>query len=189
MARNISIGVDEFKSYYFSMPRGRRSIRKAHAELKQKYKGRKSVVSLATIFRHSRDENWISEIEQADAIASQKAMEVNIEKKTKHLTDITDKLSETSDKALDSVLSALRKGIAKDITKPEQILSLVKSAVESQKLKNTLEGNPNSITGHINYDAEDVAKLKNHISELYQSINADLHLRQEEKQNKNKKLN
>jgi len=86
-------------------------------------------------------------------------------------------------------LDAFNKGIASEIKKPEQILSLVKSAVESQKLKNTLEGNPSVISAHIQYDSEDVVKLKQHIQELYQSINVDLVNRAEQKKIDNKKLN
>jgi hypothetical protein len=83
-----------------------------------------------------------------------------------------------STKAMQSVLDAFNKGIGDEIKKPEQILSLVKASVESHKLLNTINGLPSSISGHISYDSDDIVKLKNHINQLYDSINMDLMQRQ-----------
>lgn len=165
-----------------------RSIRRLHKQLKDKFPKRK-IISLATVFRHSQAERWKDLTVQVDSRVSEKILEKNVNKKVKEYDNITAQLEDTSNKALESVLDAFRKGIASEIKKPEQILSLVKSAVESQKLKNTLQGIPSTISGHIQYDSEDVVKLKQHIQELYQSINVDLVNRAEQKKIDKNKLN
>jgi len=184
---NSTISVGDFKEFYLQQSKPR-SIRRLHKILKDKYPRRK-LVSLATIFRHSNSENWKSACEVLDSRVSEKILEKNVNKKVKEYDNITAQLEDTSNKALQSVLDAFNKGIASEIKKPEQILSLVKSAVESQKLKNTLQGIPSTISGHIQYDSEDVVKLKQHIQELYQSINVDLVNRVEQKKINKNKLN
>tara|TARA_Y100000310_G_scaffold131761_1_gene130891 strand:- start:93 stop:680 length:588 start_codon:yes stop_codon:yes gene_type:complete len=176
MSNNSNISVNDFKEFYLAQSKPR-SIRRLHKILKDKYPRRK-LISLATIFRHSNSENWRSACEVVDSRVSEKILEKNVNAKVKEYDNITAQLESTSNKALESVLDAFNKGIASEIKKPEQILSLVKSAVESQKLKNTLQGIPSTISGHISYDNEDIAKLKSHINELYQSINMDLMQRQ-----------
>jgi len=176
---NSNISISDFKEFYLAQ-RKPRSIRRLHKELKLRFPNKK-VISLATAFRHSIVEKWKEQTISLDSRISEKLMEKNVDKKVKEYSEITQQLEDTSSKAMQSVLDAFNKGIGKDITKPEQILSLVKSAVESQKLKNLLEGNVTSLSGHINYDPEDVQKLKNHINELYHSINADLMKRQQGK--------
>jgi hypothetical protein len=184
---NSTISVNDFKEFYLQMSQPR-SIRRLHKQLKEKFPKRK-IISLATVFRHSQAERWKEQSVQVDSRVSEKILEKNVNKKVKEYDNITAQLEDTSNKALQSVLDAFNKGIGAEIKKPEQILSLVKSAVESQKLKNTLEGNPSVISAHIQYDSEDVARLKQHIQELYQSINVDLVNRAEQKKIDNKKLN
>ena len=184
---NSHISVNDFKEFYLQMSQPR-SIRRLHKQLKEKFPQRK-LISLATIFRHSQSEKWKEQTVSLDSRVSEKIMEKNVNKKVKEYDNITAQLEDTSNKALESVLDAFRKGIASEIKKPEQILSLVKSAVESQKLKNTLQGIPSTISGHIQYDSEDVVKLKQHIQELYQSINVDLVNRAEQKKINKNKLN
>ena len=182
---NSHITVSDFKEFYLQQSKPR-SIRRLHKILKDKYPKRK-LVSLATIFRHSNSENWSSQCEQVDMKLSDKLMEKTVDKKVKEHDEIASQLEQTSTKALQSVLDAFNKGIGAEIKKPEQILSLVKASVESQKLLNTINGLPSSISGHVQYDSEDVAKLKNHIQELYLSINQDLVQKMDEK--KKQKLN
>ncbi len=165
------------------MPKGQRSIRRLHKDLKEKYKNKKTLPSLATIFRYSKKENWIEQSTIVDSRANEKAMEKIVDKKAVELEQITDQLKETSTLALDKVLDALRKNVGTDITKPEQILTMVKAGTEASKLANLLQGNPTSISGHVAYDSEDVTKLKEHIKELYASINADLVQQQKDKLN------
>ena len=176
---NSNISISDFKEFYLAQ-RKPRSIRRLHKELKLRFPNKK-VISLATAFRHSIAERWKEQTVSLDSRISEKLMEKNVDKKVKEYSEITQQLEDTSNKAMQSVLDAFNKGIGNDITKPEQILSLVKSAVESQKLKNLLEGNVTSLSGHISYDPTDVQALKNHIQELYQSINVDLVKRQQEK--------
>jgi len=59
-------------------------------------------------------------------------------------------------------------------------LSLVKASTESTKVANLLTGNPTSISTSYHTDSNDITALKNHISELYQSINEDLRNKQQE---------
>ena len=184
---NSTISVNDFKEFYLQMSQPR-SIRRLHKQLKEKFPKRK-IISLATVFRHSQAERWKDLTVQGDSRVSEKILEKNVNAKVKEHDEIASQLELTTSKALASVLDAFNKGIASEIKKPEQILSLVKSAVESQKLKNTLQGIPSTISGHIQYDSEDVVKLKQHIQELYQSINVDLVNRAEQKKIDNKKLN
>ena len=184
---NSTISVNDFKEFYLQMSQPR-SIRRLHKQLKEKFPKRK-IISLATVFRHSQAERWKEQSVQVDSKVSEKILEKNVNAKVKEYDNITAQLEDTSNKALQSVLDAFNKGIASEIKKPEQILSLVKSAVESQKLKNTLQGIPSTISGHIQYDSEDVVKLKQHIQELYQSINVDLVNRAEQKKINKNKLN
>ena len=156
-----------------------RSIRRLHKEIKIKFPNRK-VISLATVFRHSQAEKWMEQGRMVSSAVSEKILNKTIDKQVKEYDQLTQRLEDTSNKALNKVLEAFDKGLG-DITKPEQILSLVKASVESHKLLNTINGLPSSISGHINYDPEDVHKLKQHINELYHSINADLMKRQQGK--------
>ena len=183
---NSHISVNDFKEFYLQMSQPR-SIRRLHKQLKDKFPKRK-IISLATVFRHSQAERWKDLTVQVDSRVSEKILQKNVNAKVKEYDNITAQLESTSNKALQSVLDAFNKGIG-DITKVEQILPLVKSAVESQKLKNTLQGIPSTISGHISYDSEDVVKLKQHIQELYQSINVDLVNRAEQKKIDKNKLN
>ena len=176
MSNNSNISISKFKEFYLQQSKPR-SIRRLHQQLKEKFPQRK-IISLATIFRHSQSEKWKEQTVSLDSRISEKLMEKNVNKKVEEYSEITQQLEATSSKAMQSVLDAFNKGIGNDITKPEQILSLVKSAVESQKLKNLLEGNVTSLSGHISYDSEDIAKLKLHINQLYESINMDLMQRQ-----------
>jgi len=183
MGNNIS--VSDFKEYYLQMSKPR-SIRRLHRTLKEKFKTKK-IVSLATVFRHSNREDWLQQAEQVDLKLSDKLLEKTVDKKVNDIETVTKQLEDTSSQALQSVLDAFKKGIATEIKKPEQILSLVKASVESIKMKNVLEGNPSTLSGHIQYDSEDVAKLKEHIRELYASINLDLVQKTHEE--KDRKLN
>jgi len=173
---NSNITVNDFKEFYLQMSQPR-SIRRLHKQLKEKFPNRK-IISLATVFRHSQ-KGWKSACEQVDSRVSEKIMEKNVDKKVREIENTTSILEQASQKSLELLLNKL-----KSITVPDKIADLVglnKIAVESLKLKNTLEGNPSSISGHINYDPEDVHKLKQHINELYHSINADLMKRQQGK--------
>ena len=187
---NSNITVSDFKEYYLQMSQPR-SIRRLHKQLKEKFPNRK-VISLATVFRHSQAEKWLEQTVQVDSRVSEKLMEKNVDKKVREIENTTSILEQASNKSLELLLEKL-----KSITVPDKVADLVglnKIAVESLKLKNTLEGNPSSISGHINYDPDDIVKLKSHIQELYASINMDLMKRQQEKDLeeidiKNKKLN
>ena len=178
MSNNSNISVDDFKKMYLEMKQPR-SIRRLHKELKIKFPNRK-VISLATAFRHSQAEKWMEQGRMVSSAVSEKILNKTIDKQVKEYDQLTQRLEDTSNKALNKVLEAFDKGLG-DITKPEQILSLVKASVESIKMKNVLLGQPANLTGHISYDNEDIAKLKSHINELYQSINMDLMKRQSEK--------
>ena len=186
---NSNITVSDFKEYYLQMSQPR-SIRRLHKQLKEKFPHRK-IISLATIFRHSQ-KGWKSACEIVDNKVSEKIMNKTVDKKVRDIQETTSILEQASNKSLELLLEKL-----KSITVPDKVADLVglnKIAVESLKLKNTLEGNPSSISGHINYDPDDIVKLKSHIQELYASINMDLMKRQQEKDLeeidiKNKKLN
>ena len=178
MSNNSNISVDDFKKMYLEMKQPR-SIRRLHKEIKIKFPNRK-VISLATVFRHSQAEKWMEQGRMVSSAVSEKILNKTIDKQVKEYDQLTQRLEDTSNKALNKVLEAFDKGLG-DITKPEQILSLVKASVESIKMKNVLLGQPANLTGHISYDNEDIAKLKSHINELYQSINMDLMKRQSEK--------
>ena len=190
ISKNSDISVNDFKEYYLQMSQPR-SIRRLHKQLKEKFPNRK-VISLATVFRHSQAEKWLEQTVQVDSRVSEKLMEKNVDKKVREIENTTSILEQASNKSLELLLEKL-----KSITVPDKVADLVglnKIAVESLKLKNTLEGNPSSISGHINYDPDDIVKLKSHIQELYASINMDLMKRQQEKDLeeidiKNKKLN
>ena len=187
---NSNITVSDFKEYYLQMSQPR-SIRRLHKQLKEKFPNRK-VISLATVFRHSQTEKWLEQTVQVDSRVSEKLMEKNVDKKVREIENTTSILEQASNKSLELLLEKL-----KSITVPDKVADLVglnKIAVESLKLKNTLEGNPSSISGHINYDPDDIVKLKSHIQELYASINMDLMKRQqgkelEEFETRKKKLN
>ena len=191
---NGNISISDFKEFYLAQSKPR-SIRRLHKELKLRFPQRK-LISLATIFRHSQSEKWRSACEVIDNRVSEKILEKNVSKKVKEYDNLAQQLELTSTKAMQSVLDAFNKGIGDEIKKPEQILSLVKASVESHKLLNTINGLPSSISGHISYDSSNVEALKNHIQELYLSINSDLvqrqkqkDLEQEEIEYRNKKLN
>ena len=184
MARDRSITTDDIKQYYFKMPRSHRSIRRLHAELKEKFAGKKKIPSLATIFRHSKQEGWMQEANMVDVKTNEKTLDKIAEKKSIELTELTDKLKATSHEALQKVLTALQSGIGNNLEKPIDLLNLTKVGVESSKLANLLEGNPTSISGNIQIDTDDVAALKKHIQDLYASINEDLLIKQQEEMKK-----
>ena len=184
MARDRSITTDDIKQYYFKMPRSHRSIRRLHAELKEKFAGKKKIPSLATIFRHSKQEGWLQEANMVDVKTNEKTIDKIAEKKSVELTDLTDKLKETSNEALQKVLTALQNGVGNNLEKPVDLLNLTKVGVESSKLANLLEGNPTSISGNIQIDTDDVVALKKHIQDLYTSINDDLFIKQQEEMKK-----
>ena len=184
MARDRSITTDDIKQYYFKMPRSHRSIRRLHAELKEKFAGKKKIPSLATIFRHSKQEGWLQEANMVDVKTNEKTIDKIAEKKSVELTDLTDKLKQTSNEALQKVLTALQSGVGSNLEKPIDLLNLTKVGVESSKLANLLEGNPTSISGNIQIDTDDVVALKKHIQDLYASINEDLLIKQQEEMKK-----
>ena len=71
-----NITIDNFRNLYFQMPKGQRSIRRLHKDLKEKFKNKKTLPSLATIFRYSKKENWIEQSTIVDSRANEKAMEL-----------------------------------------------------------------------------------------------------------------
>jgi len=162
------ISVENFRDYYLKQNKPR-SIRKLHNELKEKFKG-KSLPSLATIFRHSPQ--WKQMCIEVDNKSSAIAMDNIIEKKAVQLTEITEQLKETSDKALQIVLQNLNN--IKSIDKIADIGTISKVAIESAKLSNLFSGNATSISTSILTDSNDIVALKNHIASLYESINEDL---------------
>ena len=114
-------------------------------------------------------------------------MNKTVDKKVHEFEKATTQLELASQKSLELLLDKL-----KSITITDKVADLVglnKIAVESIKMKNVLEGQPSTLSGHIQYDSEDVARLKQHIQELYFSINQDLVNRTEQKKIDNKKLN
>ena len=169
------ITVEEFKNFYLKMAKGNRSIRKLHTELKTKFKT-KSLPSLPTIFRHSKSENWLQLCNEVDNQSSAIAMDNIIEKKAVQLTEITEQLKETSDKALQIVLQNLNN--IKSIDKIADLGTISKVAIESAKLSNLFSGNATSISTSILTDSNDIVALKNHIASLYESINEDLRKQQ-----------
>ena len=177
ISKNSNITVSDFKEHYLQQSKPR-SIRKLHKELKKRFPNRK-VVSLATVFRHSQAEKWLDQTVQVDSRVSEKLMEKNVDKKVREIENTTSILEQASQKSLELLLDKLKSITVSD--KVADLVGLNKIAVESLKLKNTLEGNPSSISGHINYDPDDIIKLKSHIQELYASINMDLVKRQQEK--------
>lgn len=167
-----AITVENFRDYYLKQNKPR-SIRKLHNELKEKFKG-KSLPSLATIFRHSPQ--WKQMCIEVDNKSSAIAMDNIIEKKAVQLTEITEQLKETSDKALQIVLQNLNN--IKSIDKIADIGTISKVAIESAKLSNLFSGNATSISTSILTDSNDIVALKNHIASLYESINEDLRKQQ-----------
>lgn len=79
MARDRSITTDDIKQYYFKMPRSHRSIRRLHAELKENLQEKK-IPSLATIFRHSKQEGWLQEANMVDVKTNEKTIDKIAEK-------------------------------------------------------------------------------------------------------------
>ena len=167
-----AITVENFRDYYLKQNKPR-SIRKLHNELKEKFKG-KSLPSLATIFRHSPQ--WKQMCIKVDSDSSAIAMDNIIEKKAVQLTEITEQLKETSDKALQIVLQNLNN--IKSLDKVADIGTISKVAIESAKLSNLFSGNATSISTSILTDSNDIVALKNHIASLYESINEDLRKQQ-----------
>jgi len=163
-----AITVENFRDYYLKQNKPR-SIRKLHNELKEKFKG-KSLPSLATIFRHSPQ--WKQMCIEVDNKSSAIAMDNIIEKKAVQLTEITEQLKETSDKALQIVLNNLQN--VSNVDKVQDLVGLNKIAVESAKLSNLLTGNPTSISSTFVADSNDITALKTHIQELYLSIQNDI---------------
>ena len=185
MSNNSNISVDDFKEFYLQMSQPR-SIRRLHKQLKDKFPQRK-IISLATVFRHSQSEDWMGQAKIVSSRISEKLMEKNVNKKVHEFEKATTQLELASQKSLELLLDKL-----KSITITDKVADLVglnKIAVESIKMKNVLEGQPANLTGHIQYDSEDVVKLKQHIQELYQSINVDLVNRTEQKKIDKNKLN
>jgi len=172
MGNKTKISVENFRDYYLKQNKPR-SIRKLHNELKEKFKG-KSLPSLATIFRHSPQ--WKQMCIEVDNKSSAIAMDNIIEKKAVQLTEITEQLKETSDKALQIVLQNLNN--IKSIDKIADIGTISKVAIESAKLSNLFSGNATSISTSILTDSNDIVALKNHIASLYESINEDLRKQQ-----------
>ena len=167
------ISVENFRDYYLKQNKPR-SIRKLHNELKEKFKG-KSLPSLATIFRHSPQ--WKQMTIDVDNRSSAIAMDKIVEKKAVQLTEITEQLKETSDKALQIVLQNLNN--IKSLDKVADIGTISKVAIESAKLSNLFSGGATSISSTFISDGQDVASLKNHIKELYDSIQNDISKQQE----------
>jgi len=165
------ITVEEFKNFYLKMAKGNRSIRKLHTELKTKFKT-KSLPSLPTIFRHSKSENWLQLCNEVDNQSSAIAMDNIIEKKAVQLTEITEQLKETSDKALQIVLNNLKN--VSNVDKVQDLVGLNRIAVESSKLANLFSGNATSISSTFVADSNDITALKSHIQELYLSIQNDI---------------
>ena len=163
-----AITVENFRDYYLKQNKPR-SIRKLHNELKEKFKG-KSLPSLATIFRHSPQ--WKQMTIDVDNRSSAIAMDKIVEKKAVQLTEITEQLKETSDKALQIVLNNLQN--VSNVDKVQDLVGLNKIAVESAKLSNLLTGNPTSISSTFVADSNDITALKTHIQELYLSIQNDI---------------
>ena len=143
---NSNITVNDFKELYLQMKQPR-SIRRLHKELKEKFPSRR-VISLATAFRHSQNEDWTGQARIVSSRVSEKILDKTVNKQVKEYDQLTQRLEDTSNKALNKVLEAFDKGIG-DITRPEQILSLVKASVENIKMKNVLLGQPANLTGHI----------------------------------------
>jgi hypothetical protein len=170
------ITVEEFKNFYLKMAKGNRSIRKLHTELKTKFKT-KSLPSLPTIFRHSKSENWLQLCNLVDQKSSAIVMDKIVEKKAVQLTEITEQLKETSDKALQIVLQNLNN--IKSLDKVADIGTISKVAIESAKLSNLFSGGATSISSTFISDGQDVASLKNHIKELYDSIQNDISKQQQ----------
>jgi hypothetical protein len=162
------ISVENFRDYYLKQNKPR-SIRKLHEQLKQQFKN-KSLPSLATIFRHSPQ--WKQLCIEVDNKSSAIAMDKIVEKKAVELTEITEQLKSTSDKALQIVLQNLNN--IKSVDKIADLGTISKVAIESAKLSNLFSGGATSISSTFVSDNQDVASLKQHIADLYQSINEDL---------------
>ena len=167
------ISVENFRDYYLKQNKPR-SIRKLHEQLKQQFKN-KSLPSLATIFRHSPQ--WKQMTIDVDNRSSAIAMDKIIEKKAVELTEINEQLKSTSDKALQIVLQNLNN--IKSIDKIADIGTISKVAIESAKLSNLFSGNATSISSTFVSDGQDVASLKKHIQELYNSIQHDISKQQQ----------
>ena len=167
------ISVENFRDYYLKQNKPR-SIRKLHNELKEKFKG-KSLPSLATIFRHSPQ--WKQLCIEVDNRSSAIAMDKIVEKKAVQLTEITEQLKETSDKALQIVLQNLKN--VTNISKVQDLVGLNRIAVESSKLANLFSGNATSISSAYVSDSNDIVSLKAHIKELYNSIENDISKQQQ----------
>ena len=167
------ISVENFRDYYLKQNKPR-SIRRLHEQLKQQFKN-KSLPSLATIFRHSPQ--WKQLCIEVDNRSSAIAMDKIVEKKAVQLTEITEQLKETSDKALKIVLQNLNN--IKSLDKIADIGTISKVAIESAKLSNLFSGNATSISTSILTDSNDIVALKNHIASLYASINEDLKKQQQ----------
>ena len=169
------ISVENFRDYYLKQNKPR-SIRRLHKQLREQFKN-KSLVSLPTIFRHSKSEDWKNLCISVDQKSSAIAMENIVEKKAVQLTEITEQLKETSDKALQIVLQNLNN--IKSLDKVADIGTISKVAIESAKLSNLFSGGATSISSTFISDGQDVASLKNHIKELYDSIQNDISKQQQ----------
>ena len=105
-------------------------------------------------------------------------MDKIVEKKAVQLTEITEQLKETSDKALQIVLNNLQN--VSNVDKVQDLVGLNKIAVESAKLSNLLTGNPTSISSTFVADSNDITALKEHIQQLYLSIQNDITKQQQQ---------
>jgi len=166
------ISVENFRDFYLKQNKPR-SIRRLHTELKEKFKGK--LPSLATLFRHSP--KWKQMTIDVDNRSSAIAMDKIVEKKAVQLTEITEQLKETSDKALQIVLQNLKN--VTNVSKVQDLVGLNRIAVESSKLANLFSGNATSISSAYVSDSNDIVSLKAHIKELYNSIENDISKQQQ----------
>ena len=164
------ISVENFRDYYLKQNKPR-SIRRLHKQLREQFKN-KSLVSLPTIFRHSKNEDWRNLCILVDQKSSAIAMENIVEKKAVELGNISEQLTQTTDEALKIILNNLKN--VSNVSDVKSLVGLNKIAVESTKLNNLINMQPTSISSTFVSDGQDVQSLKNHIASLYESINEDL---------------
>jgi len=166
------ISVENFRDFYMKQNKPR-SIRRLHTELKEKFKGK--LPSLATLFRHSP--NWKQMTIDVDNRSSAIAMDKIVEEKAVELGNISDQLKQTTDEALKIILNNLKN--VSNVSDVKSLVGLNKIAVESTKLNNLINMQPTSISSTFVSDGQDVQSLKNHIAELYNSIQNDISKQQE----------
>ena len=169
------ISVENFRDYYLKQNKPR-SIRRLHKQLREQFKN-KSLVSLPTIFRHSKSEDWKNLCISVDQKSSAIAMENIVEKKAVELTEISEQLTRTTDEALKIILNNLKN--VSNVSDVKSLVGLNKIAVESTKLNNLINMQPTSISSTFVSDGQDVSALKKHIQELYLSIQNDISKQQQ----------